>query len=120
MSSTASPTPVESTLGSWFETADAGIAIDELALKVALAQSLPGVDATAVVVRQRAAIAAELNALLEDTPATDLAAQLVHDARIAAAESVLGWLARSESLLAGSQAYPLDVEPARRGRPVRA
>ena len=36
---------------SWFETAAPSVGLDELAQKVALAQSLPGVDAAAVVSR---------------------------------------------------------------------
>ncbi|MGV8896063.1 MAG: helix-turn-helix transcriptional regulator [Rhodoglobus sp.] len=104
----------------WFETAEAGADVDEMALKLALAQSLPGVDAAALVDRQRAATALEVDALRADSSSTDLARQLVDDARIAAAEAVLGWLDRAETLVAESRPFALDVEPPRRGRPVRA
>jgi DNA-binding PadR family transcriptional regulator len=103
----------------WFETAAPSMALDELALKVSLAQSLPRVDAAAVVIRQRESTAAVVEALRHDEAALPLARQLVVDAQLAAADAELGWLHRAEVLLRGSESFGLEAEPPRRGRPVR-
>ena len=104
---------------SWFETAVPSIGLDELAQKVALAQSLPGVDAAAVVSRHRESTAAAVDALRREKPALQLSRRLVMESQLAAAEAELGWLQRAEALVRGSEPFGLEAEPPRRGRPVR-
>ncbi|MBG6054367.1 DNA-binding PadR family transcriptional regulator [Salinibacterium sp. CAN_S4] len=103
----------------WFGIAMPSAALDELALKVALAQSLPRVDAAAVVALQRESTAAEVDALRREESAGAVARQLVGEAQLAAAEAELGWLLRAEVLVRGSESFGLEAEPPRRGRPVR-
>lgn len=93
---------------------------DELTIKVAVAATLPGVDAGRVVAVQRAASAARLHALRCEAPA-DLAGELVTDAMILAAEAELAWLDAVERRLAGraDEAHGLSPETPRRGRPAR-
>ncbi|MEL5991999.1 PadR family transcriptional regulator [Microbacterium phosphatis] len=104
---------------------------DELSIKLALAATLPGVDVTALIAAQREATErrlAELRRTREDdgepaTPQT-IAAALLIDAQIFAAEAELGWLAHSERRLAAhpdhALALDLATERPRRGRPARA
>jgi DNA-binding PadR family transcriptional regulator len=103
----------------WFETAAPSVALDELALKVALAQSLPRVDAAAVVIRQRESTAAAVDVLRRDESERPLPQQLVVQAQLAAADAELAWLQQAEALMTGAEPFGLEVEPPRRGRPVR-
>ncbi|MCB1299085.1 MAG: PadR family transcriptional regulator [Microthrixaceae bacterium] len=110
---------------------------DELPLKLALAATLPGVDVTSIVARQRAASCAELEALREAAAPTPgaaadgrgeaspngetLARQLVADARVFQAEAELRWLDHVAARLAEHPARTLELglgtERPRRGRP---
>jgi DNA-binding PadR family transcriptional regulator len=105
-------------VSAWFATAMQRRGLDELALKVSLAQSLPGVDATAVVRRQRESTAVALEALRRDDAARELPRRLVAGAQIAAAEAELAWLQLADDLVRNAEPFGLEVEPPRRGRPV--
>jgi len=106
---------------------------DELAIKLAIAVTLPGVDIAAVIQVQRRGSLRTLqdltktkNASGEPESAGDLAWQLVVDSLIFAAEAEVRWLDHSEARLARASAVglmapmQLNLEPPRRGRPVKA
>ncbi len=137
--------------GAWLSTpVDRTIAArDELAIKLALAATLPGVDVRVLIAQQRAASLARLEALVAeragpsgstgaagssagrgaggsvapDGVAEDLAAALVSDALVEHAKAEIRWLdsaaARLERSGPGAAAVPLLSTPPRRGRPVR-
>ncbi len=102
---------------------------DELAIKLALAATLPGVDVSAVIQTQRHASLAQLQSLTRakyagsdpDGP-EELAWSLVVDAMIFTAEAEVRWLDHTEQRLAQHpvRALELSTEQPRRGRPVRA
>ncbi|VXB11116.1 DNA-binding transcriptional regulator, PadR family [Microbacterium sp. 8M] len=107
-----------------------GSARDELAIKLAVAATLPGVDAPAVFRTQRAASLARLEELRRAAPADaaadrpeDLAKALIADALILAAEAEVRWLDRAEERLAAhpqhTLALELSTERPKRGRPAR-
>ena len=77
---------------------------DELAIKLALAVTVPGVDVTAVVRRQRDETLRTLRALTKQKrgldPATDLAHSLVLESRVFAAEAEVRWLDHVEASVA--------------------
>lgn len=91
---------------------------DELAVKIALAVTLPGADAAAIVSTQRAATTAAL-ARYRAEPSGTLARQLVVDSLVFAAEAELAWLDHCQSRLALAEPFALEAEPPRRGRPAR-
>ncbi|WP_243076940.1 PadR family transcriptional regulator [Microbacterium sp. SS28] len=102
---------------------------DELAVKLAVAATLPGVDARALVRAQRTVSAARLAALTrtartEQGGPEGLAGALVVDALVFAAEAELRWLDHAEQRLADqpANAFALELsdERPKRGRPVRA
>lgn len=106
---------------------------DELAIKLAIAVTLPGVDIAAVIQVQRRGslrilqdLTKTKNATGEPESAGDLAWQLVVDSLIFAAEAEVRWLDHSEARLARAAAaglmapMQLKMEPPKRGRPVRA
>lgn len=102
---------------------------DELAVKIAIAATLPGVDAEEIVATQLASSRAALDRLRADLPADArgpeaLAHALVQDALIAAAEADVAWLERTAARLAQhpdrALSLALATERPRRGRPVRA
>ncbi len=103
---------------------------DELAVKIALAATLPGVDLTAILRAQRAASLSRLqdlrNAILtDDEPAgaAELARALIDDAAIFTAEAEVRWLEHADNRLAGhprhALALELETERPRRGRPAK-
>ena len=102
---------------------------DELAVKVAVAATLPGVDASAVVQSERAAAEARREALLsarsetDASAATDLAAAIVLDSMVFAAEAEVRWLDSVDGRLARhpehALALELDAQLPKRGRPAR-
>lgn len=104
---------------------------DELAIKVALAATLPGVDVATVVQTQRRASVSALDALQADsdtgadadTP-EELARALVVDAMIQQAEAELRWLDRVEQRLAArpptARTLELSTDRPKRGRPAIA
>ena len=103
---------------------------DELAIKLALAATLPGVDVGSLIRAQRQAASARVEALRsavadgddQDDPES-LARSLVMDSMLLAAEAEVRWLDHSERRLADrprhAQEIELDSERPRRGRPVR-
>ncbi|TDN88429.1 PadR family transcriptional regulator [Microbacterium sp. BK668] len=103
---------------------------DELAIKLAVAATLPGIEVAEVIRAQRRASVAQLRRLADKQAgatgedAEALAGALVVDAMISAAEAELRWLDRAEERLAKhptrTTALALSTERPRRGRPARA
>lgn len=105
---------------------------DELAIKLAIAVTLPGVDIARVIQVQRTATLRTLQELTRTKAASDapessqeLAWQLVVDSLIFQAEAEVRWLDHSESRLARASAaglspLPLSTETPKRGRPAKA
>lgn len=101
---------------------------DELAIKLALAATLPGVDVAEIIQTQRRASLAQLQELnrakyagaAPDGP-EELAWSLVVDSMIFAAEAEVRWLDHSEQRLAlhpdHAMALELSTEKPKRGRP---
>ncbi|MCX7522356.1 PadR family transcriptional regulator [Microbacterium sp. STN6] len=111
----------------------AGNTRDELAIKLAIAVTLPGVDIADVIQVQRAASLRVLqdltkakNAVTQPESADDLAGLLIIDSLIFQAEAEVRWLDHSESTLARAVAagvagaLPLSTETPKRGRPVKS
>jgi DNA-binding PadR family transcriptional regulator len=99
---------------------------DDLAIKLAIAATLPDVDVAALIRAQRAASQAQRAELAAsaDSPADEpeaLARALVLDAMLASADAELDWLDRAEERIArhpvAARALPLSRERPRRGRP---
>ncbi|MGL4339363.1 MAG: helix-turn-helix transcriptional regulator [Rhodoglobus sp.] len=103
----------------WFRTATSSGFPDELALKLALAQTLPGVDVAALISAQRDATVAASVQYRADLAAGDLSQQLIAEAQLFGAEAELRWLDHSESRLVDARPFPLEAKPPRRGRPIR-
>ena len=91
---------------------------DELAVKVAIAATLPGIDAASIIAAQRRATAEALAALVEDSD--DLGESIVLAAARETGEADLRWLDTVEQLLATAEPYGLSAEQPRRGRPARS
>jgi DNA-binding PadR family transcriptional regulator len=101
---------------------------DELAVKIAIAATLPGVDVSRVIRAQRAASLAQLEAF-ERAPEEgdrlespeELARSLVVDAMVFAAEAEVRWLDHIEQRLERhpqhAMALELSTERPKRGRP---
>lgn len=124
-------TEVETWLGSPVVRVTA--ARDELAIKLAIAVTLPGVDIAQVIQIQRTATLTTLQELTRTKNATnnpesseELAWLLVVDSMIFAAEAEVRWLDHSETRLARAVAagvagpIPLSTETPKRGRPAKA
>lgn len=105
---------------------------DELAMKLAIAVTLPGVDIALLIQTQRAATFRTLQELTrtknaggEARTAEDLAWQLVVDSLLFQAEAEVRWLDHSEARLVRAAAaglaapVPIDDTPVRRGRPAK-
>jgi DNA-binding PadR family transcriptional regulator len=104
---------------------------DELAIKLAVAATLPGVDLAAVIQRQRSASLRQLQELNRakyaganpDGP-EELAWSLVVDSMIFAAEAEARWLDHTEHRLAQhphrTMGLELSTETPKRGRPAKA
>ena len=105
---------------------------DELAIKLAIAVTLPGVDIAQVIQVQRTATMRTLqeltrtkNATADPESAEQLAWLLVIDSLIFAAEAEARWLDHSEHRLARARAaglaepLPLNTEVPKRGRPAK-
>lgn len=105
----------------WFGGASVDEDLGGLAMKFALAQSLPGVDARAMLARHRdAADAAVETARAEVSSDGSVSRRLVAEARAQAAVARRGWLDTAAQMLEDTRPFPLESEPPRRGRPVRA
>jgi DNA-binding PadR family transcriptional regulator len=104
---------------------------DELAIKLAVAATLPGVDVSAVVQTQRMASLSQLQQLQRakysgadpDGP-EELAWALVVDAMIFSAEAEIRWLDHTEQRLARHPKHAMELaietERPKRGRPAKA
>ncbi len=94
---------------------------DELATKLALALTLPGADVAALIAAQRGVTRAALDRLRSSGSGEllPLAASLILDARIRAAEAELAWLDHCEARLVDARPYAVETEVPRRGRPAR-
>lgn len=103
---------------------------DELAIKLAIAVTLPGIDAHAVIERQRKRTRDAVDALSliaeerEDArDASAFAEQLVKDSLLAHAHAELQWLDHVEAALTTAQSrghvetFPLNLTKPKRGRP---
>jgi len=103
---------------------------DELVIKLAIAVTLPGVDAHEVIERQRQATRGALDALVlaaeaqsQASNASEFAEQLVADSMRAHAEAELRWLDSAEASLTTAIAqgrvdsFPIDSTKPKRGRP---
>lgn len=101
---------------------------DELAIKVAVAATLPGVDVTDVIQTQRRASLTQLQSLqrtkyagAEPDGPQELAWSLVVDSMIFAAEAEVRWLDHTEQRLRmhpqHAMALQLSVDKPKRGRP---
>ncbi len=103
---------------------------DPLALKIAMAATLPGADASELIATQRAASDALLQGLRaqrashEDATPEGLARALVLESQIFAVEAELRWLEHTAGRLAEhphhTLALELDSARPKRGRPARA
>jgi len=104
---------------------------DELAIKLAIATTLPGIDIASVIQIQRAATLRTLqdltktkNATADPDTAEDMAWILVVDSMIFQTEAEVRWLDYSETRLARAAAaglvtaVPLNTDLPKRGRPV--
>lgn len=111
----------------------ASAARDEVAIKLAVAATLPGIDIANVVQVQRAAslrglqdLTREKRAVEPPTRAEDLAGLLVLDSLIFTAEAEVRWLDHIEGTLKRAAtegvhgALPLATDAPKRGRPVKA
>ena len=105
---------------------------DELAIKLAIAVTLPGVDIAQVIQVQRTATLTTLQELTRSKNSTDdpesaeeLAWLLVIDSLIFGAEAEVRWLDHSETRLARAAAsglataVPLSTDVPKRGRPAK-
>jgi DNA-binding PadR family transcriptional regulator len=104
---------------------------DELAIKLAVAATLPGIDVAGIIQTQRRASLAQLQSLNRakyaganpDGP-EELAWSLVVDSMIFAAEAEVRWLDHTEQRLAlhpdHAMALELSTERPKRGRPAKA
>jgi DNA-binding PadR family transcriptional regulator len=90
---------------------------DELAIKLALALTLPGTDATAIIGAQRHTSTAALALVRSATP-DDLGEAVVIAALVQTAEADLRWLDAVERLVGSAEPYGLTESP-RRGRPAK-
>lgn len=103
---------------------------DELAIKLAVAATLPGIDVAAVIQTQRTASLRQLQTLNRakfaggDGSPEELAWSLVIDSMIFAAEAEVRWLDHTEQRLAMHPQHAMTLELAterpKRGRPQKA
>lgn len=102
---------------------------DELAIKLAVAATLPGIDVSAVIQTQRSASLRQLQNLNRakfaggDGSPEELAWSLVIDSMIFAAEAEIRWLDHTEQRLATHPQHAMALELAtdrpKRGRPLK-
>ncbi|WP_285136163.1 helix-turn-helix transcriptional regulator [Microbacterium sp. lyk4-40-TSB-66] len=106
---------------SWLSTASLAEGRDDVALKIALAVTLPGADIGGIVSTQRAAVSEALTQAEAEAAETDaVPAAIVRAARRARLEADLRWLDEVAVITAGARPFPLSEERPRRGRPARS
>ena len=103
-------------VSAWLESPVLRVERDELAIKLALAVTLPGTDAAAVIAAQRHASSSAL-AIVSAASAGDVGEAIVLASLVATATADLGWLDEVERLLGSTEPYGLSEESPRRGRP---
>lgn len=102
----------------------------ELAIKVAIASTLPGVDLNRLLLAQRRSALARLQQLTREASASHSASaglshQLIADAALFEAEAEVRWLDHVEQRVRQARAndipldLPFDTDPPRRGRPAK-
>ncbi len=89
---------------------------DELAIKIALATTLPGTDAAALIAIQRRETAAALHAYQAEPPGS-LTRQLVLASLVCGTEAQLRWLDQCDAICATAVPFAIDAEAPKRGRP---
>lgn len=109
----------------WLSTPSLAEGRDDVALKVALAVTLPGADIGGILSAQRAAVRAalaeaEAEAESEEKDADAVPAAIVRAARRARLEADLRWLDEVAVLTAGATPFDLSEDRPRRGRPARS
>ncbi|MBB3159124.1 DNA-binding PadR family transcriptional regulator [Microbacterium proteolyticum] len=107
----------------WLSTASLAEGRDDVALKIALAVTLPGADIGGILSAQRAAVRAalaEAEAASEERDADAVPAAIVRAARRARLEADLRWLDEVAVLAAGATPFALSEDRPRRGRPARS
>lgn len=112
----------DAAVGRWFGEPDARSGRDDLAHKIALAATLPGVDVAAAVAAQRSAASARLEALEADDVPADPVERIVRAAALAHAHADVDWLDDMSATIVGdegSRTFGLSAERPRRGRPAR-
>lgn len=114
------PTPAgRAEARAWLSTASLADGRDEVALKIALAVTLPGADIGGILSAQREAVRAALAQRdIEDPDAVPAA--IVRAARRSRLEADLRWLDEVERLTAAATPFALSEERPRRGRPARS
>lgn len=103
---------------SWLATPVLRVERNELAIKLALAVTLPTPDAAAVIAAQRTASQRAL-AIATSASSGDLGEAVVVASLIASAEADLRWLDEVERLLATAEPFGLAADAPRRGRPAK-
>jgi len=103
-------------VSTWLSTPVLRTERDELAIKLALAVTLPGGDATAVIAAQRQASSSAAS-ILSAASASDLGEAVVLASLVATAEADLRWLDAVEKLVAVGEPYGLSESSPKRGRP---
>lgn len=92
---------------------------DDVALKIALAVTLPGADVPGILSVQRDATRAALAEVDEELPDA-VPSAIVRAARRERLEADLRWLDEVEQLAAGAESFDLSEDRPRRGRPARS
>lgn len=104
---------------SWLAGASLVEGRDDVALKIALAVTLPGADVRGILSVQRDAVRAALAGVQEER--TDaVPAAIVRAARRERLEADLRWLDEVEALAGEAEPFDLSEERPRRGRPARS
>lgn len=93
---------------------------DDLALRIALALTLPGADVAAIIAAQRAAVRDALETAEPDENLDAVTRAIVSAARRSRLEAELRFLDDAELLAEEAAPFDLSDERPRRGRPVRS
>ncbi|MCU1439516.1 MAG: transcriptional regulator [Rhodoglobus sp.] len=100
----------------WFSTPTSETARADLAMKVVLAMTLPGVDAAAVIELERTFAR---GTIARQDSAESSERRLIVESLVLAAEAEVRWLDRCDEQLASEHPYGLATEPPKRGRPAQ-
>jgi DNA-binding PadR family transcriptional regulator len=103
----------------WLSTALLAEGRDDVALKIALAVTLPGADVSGILSTQRTAVRAALAESETEHPDA-VPAAIVRAARRARLDADLRWLDEVAALTAGATPFELSEDRPRRGRPARS